>query len=178
MPYQEFNRTSTTNPAALSRAIPGMEELTRSATSNIGNLLKGLPSADIARTANAYFGIQSGMPGSEFVRNRGFDLYGQMGEERRGRGLNDYVSLINALAPTALQEESLSQGFALDRDRLGLQREQLGEQRRQFDVNQAYQRWLSGEQLGLGRGRLGVDAASAAANTGLNALNSYLSFLS
>ena len=61
---------------AMSSAIPGLDKLTSSATSIISNALNGLPSPSESRLANAYFGAGSGLdPTSDFLRNRGFDLY-------------------------------------------------------------------------------------------------------
>jgi hypothetical protein len=94
---------------AINAAIPGLSGLTKSATDIISNLLGGLPSADQARQENAYFGAGSGLdPTSDFLRNRGYDLYGQKSEQRKQTGLQDLLSLIGGysgtVAPTPGQQ--------------------------------------------------------------------------
>lgn len=125
--------------ALLNNAIPGFSELTKSASANVGNLLNGMPSADATRTANAYFGVGSGMPGSEFIRNRGYDLYGQQGEQRRQQGLGDFLSLLGGFsgnvvpnAPQTLQNQQFGQQL---NQTASLEGSRLGEQRREFDLN-------------------------------------------
>lgn len=87
--------------------IPGFSNLNRGATNAIASNLGGLPSPAVAQRANAYFGASSGMPGSDFVRNRGFDLYGQQADQYRQRGIDDFLKLISTysgtLMPTAGQ---------------------------------------------------------------------------
>lgn len=108
----------------LESGIPGFGGLTRSATDIIGNLLNGLPSPSLARRENAYFGAASGLgssntdPTHDFLRNRGFDLYGQKAEERQQTGLKDLLSLLSgysgSVVPTtgqALQNDQFNQEF-------------------------------------------------------------------
>lgn len=91
------------SPWALQNAIPGFSGLTKSATDIIGNLLNGLPSADQSRQANAYFGASSGLdPTSDFLRNRGYDLYSQKSEQRKQTGLQDLLSMIGGYSGTAV----------------------------------------------------------------------------
>lgn len=111
-PSAKVNQTG-----AFNAAIPGFNGLTSGASDIISNLLKGLPSADPAKRAGAFFGAASGMPGSDFVRNRSFDLYGEQAEERKQRGINDLMSLIQnysgTIVPTAGQQIQQNQA---DRD--------------------------------------------------------------
>lgn len=103
----------------LNSAIPGFSGLTKSATGNIMDLLGGDPSPSIARRANAYFGANSGMPGSEFVRNRGFDLYNQQGEQRKETGLHDLLSLLAGYSGNAFPtvgEQQQGNQFSQDLD--------------------------------------------------------------
>ena len=87
---------------AFNQALPGFSGLSQSATDIVGNLLKGLPSAAPTQKANAYFGAASGMPGSDFVRNRGFDLYGQEAEKYKQRGLDNLLSLLQGYSGTVV----------------------------------------------------------------------------
>lgn len=93
---------------ALSNAIPGFSNLTQDATGIIGNLMGGLPSAAPAQRSAAYFGVGSGMPGSDFVRNRGYDLYGEQAEGYKQRGFDDFLKLLTGfsgtVAPTTGQQ--------------------------------------------------------------------------
>jgi len=63
-------------------------------------LMQGLPSAGPTQRANAYFGATSGMPGSDFVRNRGFDLYGEKSEGYKQRGFDDFLQLLRGVSGT------------------------------------------------------------------------------
>lgn len=100
--------------------MPGISGLSSGATDVISNLLKGQPSTSTSRRANAYFGAGSGMPNSDFVRNRGFDLYNREGEERKQTGIKDFLSLLGAYTPLAGQEQ---QGNQFD-ERLGFDKGQ------------------------------------------------------
>lgn len=91
----------------LGNFVPGMQGLTSGASNVISNLLQGQPSPNMARRANAYFGASSGMPNSDFVRNRGFDLYNQESDQRQQRGVQDFLSLLSGFTPlTGQQNES------------------------------------------------------------------------
>lgn len=98
----------------LANAVPGLDNLTGAAAGDVGNLLNGLPSPSVARRSNAYFGTRSGMPSSDFVRNRGFDLYGQQADQYRQRGFDDFLQLLKGasgtIAPTP-GEQSQNQQF-------------------------------------------------------------------
>lgn len=88
----------------LNQAVPGASGLSKSASSIVGNLLSGLPGTSTARRSNAYFGQSSGVPGSEFVRNRGFDLYNQQGDQRQQTGIQDLLALLSGFSQPLLQE--------------------------------------------------------------------------
>jgi hypothetical protein len=103
----------------LGNAIPGLDNLSSGASGVVNNLLGGMPSPSTARKANAYFGTASGMPGSDFVRNRGFDLYGQQADQYRQRGFDDFLNLLKGasgtIAPTPgeqAQNQQFGQTFA------------------------------------------------------------------
>ena len=97
----------------LNNAVPGLDNLTRSASGDVGSLLNGLPSPSVARRANAYFGTRSGVPSSDFVRNRGFDLYGQQADQYRQRGFDDFLNLLKGasgtIAPTPGEQSQNTQ---------------------------------------------------------------------
>lgn len=100
----------------LNNAIPGLDGLTGRASSNVGQLLSGLPSAGPTQTANAYFGAGSGMPGSDFIRNRGYDQYNQKAEGYKQRGFDDFLSLLKGasgtIAPTPGETAGNNQYYA------------------------------------------------------------------
>ena len=102
---------------AINKALPGLPKLTSQATDIIGNLLGGLPSVDQTRQANAWFGAGSGLdPSSEFLRNRGYDLYGAKAEGRQQQGLQNLLGLIGGysgtVAPTPGQQISQQESQA------------------------------------------------------------------
>lgn len=119
-PWMQPKTPPTSGTAnALPGAVPGFNNLSTSASGIISNLMGGLPSAAPTQRANAYFGTGSGMPGSDFVRNRGFDLYGQEAESRKQRGFDDFLKLLQGysgtVAPTTgqqLQSEQFNANLA------------------------------------------------------------------
>ena len=126
--------------AIVDNAIPGFGGMSTGASNIVNQLIQGMPSAAPTQRANAYFGTQSGMPGSDFVRNRGFDLYGQEAEASKQRGLDNFLKMIGAYSgtvmPTAGQSLQASQAAA-----------ELASRNRQADA-----------QLGLDRWRMGLEA--------------------
>lgn len=125
----------TASSSIINRAVPNGGGLTEMASNRIRSLLGGMPGTSVARRANAYFGGASGMPGSEFVRNRGFDLYNQQGEQRQQQGFQDLLSLIASTTAPTLQQ----QGQDIQQNQFG---QNLGEQQRQFDFDY----WLKRQQ--------------------------------
>lgn len=127
---------------AINRAIPGLPKLTGQATDIIGNLLGGLPSVDQTRQANAWFGAGSGLdPSSEFLRNRGYDLYGEKAQGRQQQGLQNLLGLIGgysgAVAPTPGQELSQRESAAdrAQRAAEAAMANALGQSRLDFEQN-------------------------------------------
>lgn len=154
--------------------LPGYGKLTSTGTSVIGDMLSGLPSPDAARQSNAYFGAGSGMgQGSEFLRNRGYDLYRQQGQQRQQQGLGDLQSFISGVSGPANTYTGQQNQFALGQGNLALGGAQLGEQASEFDKNLAFQNWLQGNKLGLEGAGLGLQGQQ----NNNNQMNSYLSFL-
>lgn len=82
--------------------VPGFNNLSRSASGIVSNLTGGLPSASPTQRASAFFGASSGMPGSDFIRNRGFDLYGQKAEEYKQRGFDDFLNMLKGYSGTVM----------------------------------------------------------------------------
>lgn len=156
------------NPAipSIQQAIPGLDLLTKGATTNIDQLLNGMPSADATRTSNAYFGVNSGMPGSDFARNRGFDLYGQKAEQNKDRGLDNLLKLVGGFSGTVAGTPGMAQQESQFGRSLGQQQAEMGQQGNQFSQNLNFQKWLKSQELGL-----------QGANTANNFLNSYMSWL-
>jgi hypothetical protein len=91
----------------LNQVLPGVSNLTTSGTDVIQNMLNGLPSVSNTRTANAYFGQNSGMgAGSQFLQNRGYDLYNQKAQQQQQGGIQDLLSMISGYSSPALQYNS------------------------------------------------------------------------
>lgn len=163
--------TAATNP--LATVIPGLDDTLATASGNIDELLSGNVSPSIARNASAYMGVASGMPGSEFVRNRGFDLYNTQGNAMKRQGLGDLLSLLQGVsgtvAPTtgqSLQNEQFNRGLDQSASQFG---QTMGLQRDEFDLN----KWLSEMNLGLAGQRNNIASGQA----GNDMLSTYLSFL-
>lgn len=113
----------------LNGAIPGFNGLTQSATDIIKNLMSGQPSSSPTKRANAYFGANSGMPGSDFVRNRGFDLYGEKSDQYQQRGFQDLLALLSGYSGTVmpttgqqLQSDQFQQELGFKREESALDR--------------------------------------------------------
>lgn len=122
--------------AIVNKAIPGFNGLTNSATGIIDNLLKGLPSSSSARASNAYFGAGSGLgAGSDFLRNRGFDLYGQQGEQRKQTGLQDLLSFLQGYSGTVMPTTGQTLQDRQASNQLGFQQQQYYDSR--YDQEQA-----------------------------------------
>jgi hypothetical protein len=137
----------------------GFGGLIQSAQGAVGNLLNGLPSPSQARTSNAYFGANSGLGmGSDFLRNRGYDLYGQQSQQNQQAGLQDLNSLISGVSGPALT----NQGQQLQNTQFN---QNLGQQGSQFDQNLELQQFLAQLQaMGLG---------NSIVNSGKNSVPSY-----
>lgn len=142
-----MSRPQTTQPAggspwAINSVLPGLPGLTKSATDIIGNLLTGVPSPSQSRQENAYFGAGSGLdPTSDFLRNRGFDLYGRKAEQRQQTGLQDLLAMIGGysgtVAPTPGQQigQQESQADRAQRAAEAAAANALGTRRQDFEEN-------------------------------------------
>ena len=152
---------------AMQNAIPGLSGLTNSATGIINSALNGLPSPSESRLQNAYFGAGSGLdPTSDFLRNRGYDLYGAKANQRQQQGLANLLSLVGTysgtVAPTPgqeLQDKQATGQLALGNRSL----EQSGSQFQQ-DFGFQQQQWqkqleLLNQYLGGGSGGGGTPAS-------------------
>lgn len=121
---------ATTQPQGLSGAIPGLSNLTQTATGNIQNLLSGLPSASWARTTNAYNGVATGQPATggtgTFQGNRGADLYHTQANQNQQTGLQDLLSLVGGYSGTVAPNA----GQLLQNQQFG---QQLNQNASQFD---------------------------------------------
>src|SRR5689334_15172495 len=142
---------------AINTSIPGLPALTASATNIIKSGLEGLPSPDESRLQNAYFGAGTGLdPTSEFLRNRGFDLYGMKANQRQQQGLGNLLSLIGGysgtVSPTPGQEIGAQQASA---DR--------GQRAYEFDSTMGFEREQYKKQLELLQKYLGNPAGGTGA---------------
>lgn len=140
--------TGTNGQSFLESVLPGIGNMTSSATSVIQNLLNGLPSASRARTDNAYFGVGAGQPDTggvgTFSGNRGADLYSQQAGANRQQGLSNLFQAIGSYSSPILQ----NQGQQLQNQQFGAQ---LGQNSSQFQQNYQLQQFQAMLQaLGLG----------------------------
>lgn len=108
-------------------------------------LLNGNTSADAARTANAYFGTTSGMPGSDYVKYRGADLYGATRKADQQTGLGDLNTLLSGVTSPVLA----NQGQQFQNTQFN---QNLNQNQNQFDQNLQLQQFLAQLQaMGLGQ---------------------------
>lgn len=95
--------TATGSPT-ISAAIPGLNDLSQTASGNIQDLLSGLPSASWARTTNAYWGAGAGQPNpggaGTFAGNRGADLYHLQANQNQQQGLDDLLKMVQGYSGT------------------------------------------------------------------------------
>jgi parvulin-like peptidyl-prolyl isomerase len=148
--YPQFNPPGTqarTMANPLASAIPSFPQLNTAATNNISAMLSGLPSTSTARRANAFFGQQSGMPGSDFVRNRGFDLYNTQADQYQQQGFDNFLKMLagysGTVAPTFGQQ--------IDQDQFA---QTMDFRERQAEADRALQRAAQSRadlQAGIGR---------------------------
>lgn len=162
MAFNPISGAPKSSVPTLQDSIPGLDVLTNSATSNIGDQLNGLPSAGRARTDNAYFGINSGMPTSDFTRNRGADLYHDRANQYEQQGFNNLLGLVGGYSGNVGTSAGQQQQQNQFNTSTGLQQQGLDQNASQNN----FQNWLNTQQLGL----QGV-------NTMGNLLNSYMGFL-
>jgi len=165
---KSFTTTPTTNATAtnqnfLESVLPGIGNLTSSATGVIGNLLNGLPSVSQARTSNAYFGVGAGQPATggvgTFTANRGADLYGQQANQNRQTGLSDLLSTLGSYSSPILS----NQGQQLQNTQFN---SQLGQQASEFNQNYELQKFQAMLQaLGLGNQITGTNTGNIPLNT-------------
>jgi hypothetical protein len=141
-----------------STGIPGEEGLYLDASRNVGDLLAGEESPDITRNINAEWGAGSGLaPGSEFMRNRGADLYGQRAAARKSQGMKDLLAMMGTFSGTVtatpgqvLGDEAAQRSYALDQ-------QQFAEQQRQFNESLANQKAMEQARLDLENERFQLD---------------------
>lgn len=142
-------------PYQIENAIPGLSRLSKSASALIESMLSGQASPSESRLANAYFGAGSGLdPTSDYLRNRGFDLYKRDSSARKQQGFKDLLSLVGtysgAVAPTPGQELQNTQ-----------QTNQLNQQQNQFNSNLGFEREQYNKQLELVNQYLGPGGGQA-----------------
>lgn len=156
--------TGTNGQAFLESVLPGIGNMTASATGVIQNLLSGLPSVSGARTNNAYFGIGAGQPATgdvgTFTANRGADLYGQKAEANRQSGLANLFQAIGSYSSPILSNQAQqlqNQQFGANLTQQGDEFTQSQQQQdKQFQQNYQLQQFLAMLQgLGLGNNIVG-----------------------
>ncbi len=124
----------------VSSALPGVSNLTSLAADNTARLLSGMPTTSAARKSNAVFGAGSGLaPGSDFLKTRLYDTFGQQVENRNQLGLQNFLALLSGTSGPALAEnaqnnqvsqfgQTLAEQKAEFADRLKQQQEQFNAQ--------------------------------------------------
>jgi len=141
-PPQDPMELSNQTHKIIANAIPGLDNLTGAAAANVGENLAGLPSTSTTRRANAYYGTRSGMPSSDFVRNRGFDLYNEKADSYKKRGFDDFLALLKGasgtIAPTPGEQAQNTQ-FGQN-----LQQGQIENNQRNQQFNANYKMPLNG----------------------------------
>lgn len=165
-------------PSSIESVLPGFTSASGDAMDVVSNLLKGLPSADTARTANAYFGTASGLnPTSDFLRNRGYDLFNTQADARKQTGIQDLLALLQGSSGTLFPTANTVLGA--DTTRYGINTsantaaQSLAEQARQFNLAEALRSGEFGAQNQLGYAGLGVQQQGQDNNS----LNTLLNFL-
>lgn len=133
----------------LERLMPGFSKNLSTASGNINELLTGLPSPALARNAAAYYGVQSGMPGSEYVRNKGFDLYNTQANEMRQRGQDDLLKLLGTVSGTAVATPGQALGDKQATGQLALGNKQVDTQNSQFGQSLGFEQQQWQKQLDL-----------------------------
>ena len=117
-------------------ALPGSNGLTKSATDIVNQLLSGLPGTSNSRRQGAYLGAASGMPGSNYAANRGFDIYNRKSQENQQTGIKDLLDLISGYSQPYLTgrgqdfgnqqaSNALAQKTANDAAQLALQKSKI-----------------------------------------------------
>lgn len=137
--------TTGTTGRQFDTGIPGFENLAQIASGNVQELLAGVESPAITQNINAQWGVGAGVPGSEFLRNRAVDLYGQRAEERKGRGLDSLLKMMQGFSGTAVaapasilqaEESAAGRGTQMSLAQLqnALDEARLREQAREFNA--------------------------------------------
>lgn len=179
--------TNTTAPRNyqqdLESILPGISGTLGQQLGNINNLISGTESPAITQNMNAYWGANSGLaPGSEFLRNRAVDLFGERSAQRQAQGGQDLLGLLGGVsAPLSsyrgqdVQRELGLGGLALGQGELGQRQYEFGktfpESQRQFDIT-------SGNQMNQFQQDLDLRKMLGVGNLNLSTLQSYLQYLS
>lgn len=179
--------TNTTAPRNyqqdLESILPGISGTLGQQLGNINNLISGTESPAITQNMNAYWGANSGLaPGSEFLRNRAVDLFGERSAQRQAQGGQDLLGLLGGVsAPLAgyrgqdVQRELGLGGLELGQGELGQRKYEFGktfpESQRQFDIT-------SGNQMNQFQQDLDLRKMLGVGNLNLSTLQSYLQYLS
>lgn len=146
--------TSTSGASIINNAIPGAPGLTNSASTNTANLLNGLPSTSATRKANAVYGVNSGLaPGSDFLKTRMFDTYGQNVDARNQEGLQNYLALISGVTGPELAQNAQNNQASQFGQSLAEQRSEFANRlkQQQDEFNQSND--LALQEFGFNRAR-------------------------
>lgn len=86
--------------------IPGFDILSNAASQNISDLLSGTESPAITQNMNAQWGVGAGVPGTDFLKGRAIDLYGQRSQARKEQGLQDLLNTLQGYSDTVVARPS------------------------------------------------------------------------
>ena len=146
--YPGFNTSSTPAISSIiNGGLPNFGGMGNAAAGNIMGQITGMPSPSIARRANSYFGVGSGMPNSDFVRNRGFDLYGQQAQAAQQQGFDNFLKLLQGYSGTLMPTVGQSIQSQQFNDELGFKERQALADRELQKQDQEF------EELKWGKGR-------------------------
>ena len=150
-PVKESKTTSATGNmlAELDALMPGFSENVATASGNIAELLRGQPSPALARNAAAYYGVNSGMPGSEFVRNKGFDLYNTQANAMKAQGQDELGKLLASVSGTAVARPGEVMQNAVANRGVANQEQQTSNQANQFGQSFGFEQQQWQKQLEL-----------------------------
>jgi len=152
---------NTTSNSIINNTVPGAPGLTTSASNLVSQLLNGQPGTSRARNAAAYGGVGSGTPGSEYIRNAGFDLYNREADQNRQTGLANFLSLASGLTGPQLQQQSQDNQSSQFAQSLAQQKAEFADRLKQAQDQFDAQHDLELQQFGFNRDRYFSDSTPA-----------------
>ena len=144
---------NTTSNSIINNTVPGAPGLTNSASQLTQQLLNGMPATSRSRSAAAYYGAGSGIPGADFVRNIGYDLYNKEGDAAKQQGFNNFLALVSGLTGPQLQQQSQDNQSSQFAQSLAQQKAEFADRLKQAQDQFDAQHDLELQQFGFNRDR-------------------------